>query len=482
MMATSSPGSSAVPTRGSQEPTKLVVPEFDSSDWKKCHDINAAGGIELLEWQDGILRGWLGKNALGRWAANTCGGSLARQNGKSLGIVVPRVNYGMLQLNEEVLYTSHLQKTSTETFESVAAFFDQPALRKHVKDIKTALGREQVILKRGGRIKFLARTRNGGRGQHGDLLIFDESLELSADSQSSFLPAISASRNPQVIYVSSPPTPTSDSDVFRDIRSRALNGLSNRVAWFEWSVDADSAEEIDVNDRKLWYMTNPSLGILIQESTVEGEVEQMAPDTFARERLGWWSPTAGLASHPVDAALWDASATDNPPEDGKTAYGVKFSIDGSEVCVCAALLHDGVVHVEEVERRNMASGTAWLAEWIAARKSRASVCVIDGKAGAQALVDRLEKMPKGYIHVASITDMYSACSTLVNCVNERALTWYAPQADLRDSAITSVRRNIGRDGGWGFGGANPIPIEAASLAVWGVKTSKRDPRRKGLVG
>ena len=482
MMATSSQGSSEVPTRGSQEPTKLVVPDFATSDWKKCHDINAAGGIELLEWQDGILRGWLGKNALGRWAANTCGGSIARQNGKSLGLVVPRVNYGMLQLNEEVLYTSHLQKTSTETFESVAAFFDQPALRKHVKDIKTALGREQVILKRGGRVKFLARTRNGGRGQHGDLLIFDESLELSVDSQSSFLPAISASRNPQVIYVSSPPTATSDSDVFRDIRARALNGLSNRIAWFEWSVDAESAEEINVNDKALWYMTNPSLGILIQETTVEGEVEQMPHDTFARERLGWWSPTAGQMSHPIDAKLWESLVTDNPPQDGKTAYGVKFSIDGSEVCVCAALLHDGIVHVEEVERRNMGAGTAWLAEWIAARKSTGCVCVIDGKAGAQALVDRLGRMPVHYIHVANLNDMYSAASTLVSCVNEQALTWYAPQDDLRDSATTSIRRPIGRDGGWGFGGANPIPIEAAALAVWGVKTSKRDPRRKGLVG
>ncbi|MBR4687091.1 MAG: hypothetical protein IKP01_02155 [Bacteroidales bacterium] len=459
-----------------------MLPEYATSDWERCHAINAAGGIELLEWQDGIMRGWLGKNTLGRWAASTCGGSLARQNGKSLGLVVPRVNYGMTCLREDVLYTSHLQKTSTETFETVATFFDQSALKKHVKDIKTALGREQVILKNGGRIKFLARTRNGGRGQHGDLLIFDEALELSAESQSSFLPAISASRNPQVIYVSSPPTPTSDSEVFREIRSRALLGVSSRTAWFEWSVDSENMDEIDVNDRSLWYATNPSLGILIQESTVEGEVEQMSPDTFARERLGWWSPTAGQLAHPIDEKQWDDLATDDPIADGRVAYGVKFAADGSEVCVCAAVADGGTVHVEEVERRNMAAGTAWLAEWIAERKSKGCRCVIDGKAGAQALVDRLERMPKGYIHVAGVNDMYSAASTLLNCVNERNLTWYAPQADLRDSAVTSIRRNIGRDGGWGFGGANPIPIEAAALAVWGVRTSRRNPQRKGLVG
>ena len=56
-----------------------------------------------------------------------------------------------------------MQKTATETFEEMAVFFDTPNLRPYVKDIKTALGREQIILKSGARVKFLARTRNGGR-------------------------------------------------------------------------------------------------------------------------------------------------------------------------------------------------------------------------------------------------------------------------------------------------------------------------------
>ena len=292
--------------RGSQEPTKLIVPKFAESEWKECHTINAVGGIEMLEWQDGIMEGWLAINSLGRWAATTCGGSLSRQNGKSLGLVVPRVNYGMIIHREEVLYTSHLQKTSTETFESIATFFDSKPLKKYVKDIKTALGREQVVLNNGGRIKFLARTRNGGRGQHGDLLIFDEALELDADSQASFLPAISASSNPQVIYVSSPPTPNSPGNVFRNIRRRALSGDSERLAWFEWSVD----EIGDVKDRSRWYATNPSLGILIQESTIDSECEQMDKDTFARERLGWWCDLDADADHVIEQDEWAACKVD----------------------------------------------------------------------------------------------------------------------------------------------------------------------------
>lgn len=52
-----------------------------------------------------------------------------------------------------------------------------------------------------------------------------------------------------------------------------------------------SLKEIgDVNDRSRWYRTNPALGRRILESTIASECEQMDADTFARERLGWWSP------------------------------------------------------------------------------------------------------------------------------------------------------------------------------------------------
>ena len=179
---------------------------------------------------------------------------------------------------------------------------------------------------------------------------------------------------------------------------------------------------------------------------------------------------------------WDELSTDDPPPDGKVAYGVRFSVDGSEVCLCAALETDGNVHVEKVRRENTSAGLTWLADFIAERRQSASVCVIDGKSGVQALVDRLERMPKGYVHVASAADATSAATTLLNLVNEKKLSWYAPQSDLRDSAVTSVRRNIGNNGSWGFGGENPTPITAASLAAWGVVTARRDPRRKGLVG
>ena len=436
----------------------------------------------MLEWQDNIMRGWLGVNSLGRWAAQTCGGSLSRQNGKTLGVVVPRINYGMVVLGEEIIYTSHLQKTSTETFESIASFFDQKPLKPYVKDIKTALGREQVILNNGARIKFLARTRNGGRGQHGDLLIFDEALELDADSQASFLPAISASRNPQTIYISTPPTAKSDYGVFRDIRRRALEGDSERTAWFEWSVD----EIGDVRDKNRWYDTNPSLGILIQESTIEAECEQMDADTFARERLGWWSKNEHSYERCIDVDDWNACVNEHPVKDGVVTYGVKFAPDGSTGSLAACYKPaDGVPFAYVVDNRSMSGGLGWYADTLYRVHSDAAQIVIDGQSNAQALTDKLLAMgvPSRTIIRPRTPDVIAANAWLLNAVKERQITHYG-QEGLNLSATRSRKRRIGQNGGWGFQSteeADATLIESVALAYWGAMTTKRKPGRKAVV-
>ena len=239
---------------GSQEPSARIAPKYNESDGFDAVKILRAGGIIMDPWQADVLDDWMARNPSGRWAAPTCGGSVPRQNGKSL-LVQARAEAGMLLYGEQVLYTAHLQKTATETFEEMRDFFENPKLIGRVAEIKTALGREQIILKNGARIKFLARTRNGGRGQHGDLLIFDEAQELDENQQASFLPAISASLNPQTVYVGTPPDPNAAGTVYRGIRQKALERKTSKTAWFEFSV-----KEIgDVRDESRWVATNPAL-------------------------------------------------------------------------------------------------------------------------------------------------------------------------------------------------------------------------------
>ena len=477
--STKSRKSSHVALKGRQLPTASVVPEYDHSEWQDCHATNAAGGLNLMEWQDDIMRGWLGRNATDRWSAPTCALSIPRQNGKTLGLAVPRMNYGMLVLGEEVIYTSHLQKTSTETFEAMASFFDSRPLRKYVKDIKTALGREQIILNNGARVKFLARTRNGGRGQHGDLLVFDEALELDSDQQASFLPAISASNNPQTVYVSTPPTASSPGSVLRGIRTLALSGESERIAWAEWSVD----EIGDVRDKARWYETNPSLGVLMQESTIEGEVEQMEMDAFARERLGWWSPVETFESA-IDADDWQRCREDNPSKDGIVCYAVKFAPDGS-VGAVAACHKNEVPFVYIVDSKSLSHGIGWFADELKKRAGKAAQIVIDGQSNAQDLNERLlaAKVPHNVIWRPRTGDVITACSSFANAVKEGTVCHFGQPA-LDTSATKTRKRRIGHNGGWGFQSteeADATLVEAAALAYWAAITTKRKPGRKAVV-
>lgn len=463
---------------GRQEPSARIAPSYTETDGGDAAKILRVGGLILDPWQMDVLADWMAIRG-GLWLNRTCGGSVPRQNGKT-GLVQGRAAAGMILYNEQVIYTSHLQKTSTETFEELAALFDSPKLKKYVKDIKTALGREQIILRNGARVKFLARTRNGGRGQHGDLLIFDEAQELEINSQASFIPAISASLNPQTIYIGTPPDGESAGEVFRGIRDKALAGETTTTAWFEFSV----SEIGDVTDRERWAATNPALGRRILETTIEGECEQMPPDTFARERLGWWTPVVEhKLNYAIDSAVWTACASMQQKPTGKTAYGVKFSADGSEVCLCGAVIpDDGPARIELIDRRPTGLGVQWLAEWLCARVKNAACVVIDGRNGVDVLVEKIAPVWKYKDSVIrpSAKSMIAAVSMLTDALNEHSVTWFQPQEMLDESARTSVKRPI--SGGWGFGGENAGPIEACALALWGAKTSKRNPHKTMRIG
>ena len=449
------------------------------TDGMRAAKILKVGGLILDPWQMEVMDDWLAYSPGQKWINKTCGGSVPRQNGKTC-LISGRAEAGMVLYNEQVLYTAHLQKTATETFEEMAAFFDSPNLRKYVKDIKTALGREQIILNSGARVKFLARTRNGGRGQHGDLLIFDEAQELDTDQQASFLPAISASLNPQTIYIGTPPDPNADGTVFSGIRQKAMDGGTKSTSWFEFSVDKIG----DVTDKKRWAATNPALGRRILLSTIEGESEQMDSDTFARERLGWWTPVVSQQQNlAIPEDVWMACASDDLKPEGKTAYGVKFSPDGSEVCLCGAVIpKDGPARISLIDRKPAGYGTQWLADWLCERYKKASCVVIDGKNGVDVLVDKIAPTwkYKGSVIKPGAKDMIAAVGLLTDCLNEKTVTWYSQQEALKHSATASIKRPIG--GGWGFGGDDSAPIEACALALWGAKTTKRDPSRVMRIG
>ena len=69
---------------GSQEPRERIAPSAECPDLLDALKILKAGKTQLDPWQVEILGDWLRRDSAGCWAAPTCGGSVPRQNGKSL--------------------------------------------------------------------------------------------------------------------------------------------------------------------------------------------------------------------------------------------------------------------------------------------------------------------------------------------------------------------------------------------------------------
>lgn len=131
---------------GSQTPSDRIVPDYAYTDGPDAVKVLAVGKLIVDPWQSEVLNDWMGRTEDDVWSAPTCGLSVPRQNGKTLD-TSGRIASGMILYAEWVIYTAHLQKTATETFMELRGLFESRGLRKYVKEIKAALGREQIILK-----------------------------------------------------------------------------------------------------------------------------------------------------------------------------------------------------------------------------------------------------------------------------------------------------------------------------------------------
>lgn len=471
--------------KDNQVPTSYVIPEYVGNDCLDCMELASSVGIEVIDWQAFVLEAWMGYGLDGKWTAKVGGNCVPRQNGKTLGIQL-RAMAEMLFYGGDVIYTSQLQKTSTETFHEMSRWFETKQLRKYLapNGIRTALGREEIRLKSGARIKFLARTRNGGDGQHGSLLVFDEAQALDSQAQESFLYAISATqteRGSQTIYNGTPPKDGDFGLAFEKIRNSALDGKTRTTAWTEWGAGYGGRVP-DTLDRGLWRRTNPSFGILIAEETIEAEAEQATdPEKFAHQRLGWWTGQRA-AQILIGEDEWKALGSDSPDVWDKLAYGVRFSGDGAVVALSVALLTDYGAHVEFIRQEPTSGGIQWLVDWLSERKSIPSLIAIDGRSAADDLRVRLEAagVKRKAIKLATPEFAINATSMMVNMVADKQVT-HCPDAALDASATKSVKRRIGTSGGYGFAGEESEIIDSACLALYAVKTTKRNPNRKAVV-
>ena len=483
------PGSSAC-SAGYPPPRIKVEPARAFSNADVAQELMTAFAKPLDAWQMDVLECWLGRDGDGKLTAMSCGLSVPRQNGKNYIVTALELTLLLGADNTHILHTAHQVRTARRSFEHLARIFENPAhpkLKGMVDSVRRTNGEERIVLMNGNTVEYASRSRASARGFDAiTLVVFDECQELTDEQLEALMATLAASPtgDRQTVYLGTPPSPTCPGHVFQKRRASAIYEPSAHTAWHEWSVEDMPPRDARFEDVEADVLaTNPAMGGRLSLEFAREEFHAMQVDGFARERLGWWSNVEQDGIGPVISAdEWDALAVDAPPDGGKVAFGIKFSLDGSEVAVVAAAKSGNVVHVELVFRESMSRGFSWLVSWIRERRDKASCVVVDGKSHTRALVENVGRMPANYVVTIGADDVTAASSAFLECVRNRSLTWYRAQEGFRNSVVTSPRRTVGARGGWSFGGTDSTPVEAASLAVWGVLTSRREPNRRGLVG
>jgi hypothetical protein len=462
---------------GSQVPRVEHVPPAKKSAAGDVVEMARIAGMELDPWQVRVLEGALGEDERGRWAAFEAALVVPRQAGKSALLEALVLTALFVWQERTVIFSAHLFSTAAETFQRLRALIEGSEFADEVAKVYTANGKEAIILKNGCRVKFMARSRGGGRGFSGDRIIFDEAFDLDPKSLGAMVPTLAArsmrgDSNPQIWYASS--APHSDSVVLHGIRSRALAGGAGRLFYAEWSAEDGTADD----DVDAWYQANPALGIRISEEFVRDEMQALShsPGEFARERLGIPDPLPSQSGPPakLDAGQWKDSATRTPVTFVPGACTLAYDVHNGWCSVSISNGTLGASHGEVIEHRK---GTGWLPARLVELDQRwqPSAIGLDGGNGeAVAVLGQVReafdeaKLDPEKLKPLTLGQYKAACGDVVDAItNGRATRPMVEPDQLRSAGEVAAERRIGES--WVWDRKCPTPL--SPLISWTIARS-----------
>lgn len=437
----------------------------------------AAGGL-LFEWQELVIVGMLGLGEDDRWATSEDGLDVARQNGKGVILQAIEAFFAFELGYDVVMHTAHEFATSQEhqlRLEDVIQ--NAPHLHAQVKErggYMHANGRESIILKSGRRIIFKARTKGGGRGYSGDLLVWDEAMVIPdavVGAQKPMLRASKAPHGPKVIYAGS----AVDQDIhehgmnFARLRERGI-AEAPRVSWHEWSAPYDHPSEMTddlLRDRSWWPLANPSMEEgLVSESTMEDEIESMPARTCAVELggVGDWPRTDGFDDTVFPVEIWDALEDQTSVLQEPFCLAFDVSPERRTSIAIAGRNQNDDFHVEIQECKQ---GTSWVVDRLVEMVERGDpeVVVCDATGPASSLLIALEEAGVK-VETITATEHGQACGRLVDMVSDGTLA-HLGSPELREAIRGSKTRQLGDAWAWSRKNSHVdiSPLVAATLAL-----------------
>ena len=458
---------------GRQTPTQSIVLPYTETKGQEAIDLYNSTDNEAIEWQQLQIYDILAHDEEGKWIHTRYGYEVSRRNGKS-EIVIIRCLCGLAK-GEHILYTAHRTDTAHAIWERLVDLVKAAGIE--VTGEYRALGREHLFVETGGKIEFRTRTSKSGLGTGFDTVIIDEAQEYTIDQESALKYVVSSSKNPQTIFCGTPPTVTSAGTVFVKMREEVLAGKRKRAGWAEWSVDF----QVDPNDKDYWYETNPSLGHILSEESVEDEITGDDLD-FNIQRLGYWVQYNQKSA--ITEKEWEALKVKKLPGlSGKLHAGVKYGIDGKNVALAVAVKTlDNRVFVEVVDCVPVREGNKWLVEFLT--KADVAEVVIDGASGQNLLRDELKDANfRKKVILPKVPEFITANAAFEQAIHEKTIC-HNDQPSLTQMVTNCEHRKIGTNGGYGFKalreGQEIALLDSVILAYWKASTSRE--RKKQKVG
>ncbi len=462
--------------KGNQKPTQSLILSTRNSSYKEAIELYEKSKRKSQKWQTNLLKAILSKNRKGLWVHTKFGYSVPRRNGKN-EVVAIRELYA-LEKGEQALHTAHRTTTSHVAWERLKRIIES-AEYEEGEDYQTlrASGRERIeFLKTGGRVEFRTRTSTGGLGEGYDLLVIDEAQEYTDDQESALKYVVSDSKNPQTIFCGTPPTAVSSGTVFTKLRKKALNGETKNTAWAEWSIEKQSSPY----DKELWYMTNPSLGTILTERSIEDEIGSDDVD-FNIQRLGLW-----IKYNQKSAILikdWEKlNALDHIKPIGRLHVGIRYGNDGKNVALSIAVkTEDEKIFIESIDCQSVRNGNMWILNFL--KNADIQTVTIDGKSGQDILAKEIKEFRiKIKPILPKVAEIIVANSMWEKAIYEETIC-HNNQPSLTEVVTNCEKRNIGSAGGFGYRSQfeeNDIALmDSALLAHWACSTAK--PPKKQII-
>lgn len=459
----------ATKRKGNQNPTQSLILSTKRSDYKDAIEIYETSKRKAQKWQKNLIKAILSKTSKGLWKHTKFGYSLPRRNGKNEVIVIRELF--ALKNNEKVLHTAHRTTTSHSAWERLTSILDKSGI---AYNSLRAAGREMVEVSGGGRVDFRTRSSKGGLGEGFDLLIIDEAQEYTDDQESALKYVVTDSKNPQTIFCGTPPTPVSSGTVFINLRNKALNQETKNTGWAEWSV----SEQTDPRNIESWYLTNPSLGTIFTERSVEDEIGSDEID-FNIQRLGLWIKYNQKSA--ISETDWGLLKVNKVPNlRGKLFAGIKYGADGTNVAMSIAVkTEDERIFVESIDCQTVRNGNLWIINFL--KNADVAEVVIDGQSGQKILFDEILDYKLRKPILPTVKEVVVANSMWEQGIFQKTIC-HKDQPSLTKVATNCEKRFIGVSGGFGYKSQyedNDIALmDSALLAHWICSISKPPKKQK----